>query len=277
MTCMRTTIFMLMLGLVSAIGPGAAIASDKPEKEKPVCATDFETADKLGLYDALQRNSLLEVVDGEGVDGSKALRATYKGYNRGSQRITAQFELPKHLDEATLVFDVKFAKGFQFVKGGKLHGLAPDNSITGGKKMAPEGWSARAMWKPKGLSSYIYCQNKKGQWGQEPDRTIDFNFKTERYYSICIHVKLNDPVKKANGSVRIYVNGKGVAEDRGVQFRSVDGEHTKISRLLFSTFHGGHSPDWAPKDKNGNYTEVYADFDNFAVYEGLHVRKKPGE
>lgn len=243
----------------------------------PVCATGFESPDELGLYDRLLRDKRVAVVDDEGVDGSKALKVTYRGYKRGSERIVNTYKLARPLDEATLVFDVKFDQDFQFRKGGKLHGLGPDNRVTGGSKMKPDGWSARAMWDEAGLHTYVYCQDKDKKYGQGPDRKLDFKFKKERYYSVCIYVKLNDPVNKSNGSVRIYVNGKGVAYDGKIQFRAEEGEHTKITHLLFSTFHGGDDPSWAPKDKNGDYTDVHAYFDNFAVYEGLHVRKRPGD
>lgn len=253
----------------------AAFASDQADADKPICATGFEKADELGLYDRLTRNERVEVVDGEGVEGSKALKVTYRGNKRGSERVVNTFKLDKPLDEATLVFDVKFDEDFQFRKGGKLHGLGPDHRITGGNEMKPDGWSARSMWGKKGLNTYVYCQDKERKFGQGPDRKQDFQFETERYYSVSIHVKINNDVKKSNGSVRIYVDGKRVAEDHRIRFRGEDGEHTKITHLLFSTFHGGENPSWAPKDENGEYTDVYAYFDNFAVYEGEHIRHKP--
>lgn len=268
--------YLLICMVLHAIAAGG-LASDEPDQDEPVCATDFESSDTLGLYKTLEKHELLEVVDGQGVDGSKALKATYKGYERGSERISTQFQLPRRLDEATLVFDVKFEKGFQFVKGGKLNGLGPDHPITGGSDMKPEGWSARAMWHKDSLGSYVYCQNKKRKFGQGPDKTQPFTFQTGRYDSVSLYVKINEPADKANGVMRVYVNGKLVAQDSAIQFRGVEGDQTRISQLIFSTFHGGHSPEWAPKDEEGNYTEVHAYFDNLAVYEGLHVRKKPGE
>lgn len=257
---------------------GIAIPCLAQEQAKePVCATGFESRDALGLYDRLKRDRLVDVVDGEGVAGSKALRVTYRGNKDGSERVVDTFKLPKALDESTLVFDVKFAKGFQFRKGGKLHGLGPDNRVTGGNKVKPGGWSARAMWRKDGLETYVYCQDKEDRFGQQPDEKVEFDFKTQRYYSISICVKLNDPIEASNGHMRVYIDGKLVAEDREIRFRAEDGDHTKITHLLFSTFHGGDSPSWAPKDKNGKYTDVYAYFDNFAVYEGVQIRRKPGE
>ena len=243
----------------------------------PLCATGFEEQDDLGLYKALSRHKRVEVVEGEGVAGSSALKTTYRGYERGSERVVTRFALPEALDEATLVFDVKFDAAFQFVKGGKLHGLGPDKPITGGRKMQPDGCSARAMWREDGLETYVYSQNKKGRYGARPDRMRELEIPKGKYFAVSLYTKLNDPVDQANGVMRVYINGQLVADHRDIQFRSVDGDNTKISRLLFSTFHGGQDKSWAPKDREGNYTDVYAYFDNFAVYDGLHVRKKPGE
>ena len=262
------------LGLVAVAGSG--LADEQTDVPTPVCSTDFEKPDKPGLYKTLERHKLLEVVEGQGVNGSHAIKATYVGGERGSSRIVTSFVLPQKLDEATLVYDVKFDRDFQFVKGGKLHGLGPEKPITGGRDMKPDGWSARAMFDADGLKSYVYCQNKEGKYGKGPERRIKYKFQKGRYYSVCIYVKLNQPASKANGVVRIYVNGKGVAEHRAIRFRSVEGENTRISRLLFSTFHGGHDPSWAPKDGSGKYVNVHAYFDNLAVYDGLHLRKKPG-
>jgi hypothetical protein len=269
-------ILLALLGFASV--QASTIADDRDDKaSEPICATDFESRDELGLYDRLQRDKLVTVVDDEGVDGSKAIKVTYRGNKDGSQRIVDTFRLAKPLDEATLVFDVKFDEDFQFVKGGKLHGLGPDNRVTGGHKVKPDGWSARAMWHADGLKTYVYCQDKENKYGQGPDESLHFQFKKQRYYSVCIYVKLNDPVNQSNGVARIYVNGKVVAEDRDIQFRAEGGDHTRITHLLFSTFHGGDSKSWAPKDEDGNFVDVHAYFDNFAVYEGEHVRKKPGQ
>ena len=46
-----------------------------------------------------------------------------------------------------------------------------------------------------------------------------------------------------------------------------------IQRFLISTFHGGSSKSWAPKNEDGSYATVYARFDNFMVYEGLVLPK----
>ena len=57
----------------------------------------------------------------------------------------------------------------------------------------------------------------------------------------------------------------------GVIFRNAGGDNTKIRTLLFSTFHGGNKPKWAPKNPDGTYATVYADFDNIAVHQGSYI------
>lgn len=265
----RCTPFTLLAALVVFVSASVADDNGVPA---PIWSQNFDDADAPSR---LVHHKLLDAAPDEGIDGSTALRAKYVGYDRGSQRITSQIPLPKTLTEATLVYDVKFDRDFQFVKGGKLHGLGPDAPITGGRPMRPAGWSARVVFTGNGgARTYTYCQNKNNQYGAVTDRERPIRFKAGRYYSISLHVKLNDP-DRANGSVRLYVDGKGVDAFDDVRFRSVGGDATLIRKFLFSTFHGGHTPDRAPRDGDGNYTTVHAYFDNFAVYEGKHVRKRP--
>jgi hypothetical protein len=75
-------------------------------------------------------------------------------------------------------------------------------------------------------------------------------------------------IAKANGRFDVQVDGKQVKQQSGVEFRARDGKDTLISRMLFSTFHGGNSPANAPKDNKGNFITVHADFDNLLVTEG---------
>jgi hypothetical protein len=247
------------------------------ESKEPLIYTDFDDLKAGGMYETLVSNGSLEVVEKKGVDGSKALRAKYEGYKKGSKRITARCKLPEKVKEATLVFDLMFDEEFQFVKGGKLLGFGPDRPITGGKSMKPDGWSARMMWrKAGGLDTYIYCQNKKGSYGIRTGHKEPFNFKKGVYYAISMYVKINEPVSAENGCVHVIVNGQTLCKHENIQFRKVDGDNTLISNFMFCTFHGGSSKSWAPKTKDGGYATVYAFYDNIAVYKGMHVRKKPG-
>ncbi|MEL7239276.1 MAG: polysaccharide lyase, partial [Planctomycetota bacterium] len=136
-----------------------------------------------------------------GKDGTPGLRTRYVGGDMGSERVTARPMLPRPVTEATLSFDVRFAGDFQFVSGGKLHGLGPANPTTGGEPTKPDGWSTRLMWRTGGvLQTYVYDQLKETKWGASINAQ-DFAFETGRWYAIAMHTKLNDPPEAANGFV----------------------------------------------------------------------------
>lgn len=224
----------------------------------------------------LERHELLEIVPREGVGGSRALRGTYQGYEHGSRRIVNDLPLRKSADEVSLCFDVNFEKGFDFTRGGKLHGVGPDKKVTGGKDMSKNGYSARLMFASEGgLNTYIYHQDQKGQHG-ETKAASGFKFKRGRYYALTLHVKLNSTSEAKDGFVRVYVDGKLEIDRKGLRLRGSDDRDTQLSQLLFSTFHGGNTPAWAPKNADGSFATVHALFDNFAVYQGESIRAKPG-
>lgn len=266
----------LALGALLSLttGMASALAEDPPEGDgahetTPVYADDFEGESSLAGH------RLLELAPGEGVNGSTGLRATYVGEERGSSRIVRREALSEALNEATLVYDVRFEEDFQFVRGGKLHGLGPARTITGGNPIEPWGWSARVVFGSEGtIRTYLYNQDQSGTWGSSRTAS-DFRFETGEFYAISLHVKINDP-DEANGFAHIYVDGDRVLEHNDVRFRGEEGDHTLINQFLFSTFHGGSSPAWAPTHEDGSYATVHATFDNFAVFPGKSVRSEPG-
>lgn len=199
---------------------------------------------------------------------SSGVRVRYMGMDLGSERTVFSCPLPEKGLEYTLTYDVKFEKDFQFVKGGKLHGLGPDRVMSGGDGIVPEGWSARvAFRKDGGVETYVYNQGQRGDYGQI-DRAQDFKFETGRFYKVSLYVKLNSSAAASDGIVRLWIDGKQLVERTNIRYRAVDGDKALISRVLFSTFHGGGTPEWAPKDASGKFTSVYADFDNFVVSKG---------
>lgn len=238
-------------------------------------AEDFEHPDASALY-KLGQHPLLEITAGEGVHGGNALKATYSGYEQGSRRMVQRFPLPQQLDEMTLCYDVRFEEGFQFVRGGKLHGFGPESAVTGGNPMTPAGWSARVNFSEGGgVRTYLYTQDQPGRYGAGK-KNKDFRFGENRYHAVSLHVKLNDSPKESNGFARIYVDGQLIISHDEVRFRDSDAPESLISQFLFSTFHGGSSPDYAPKTPEGEYATHHAYFDNFAVYAGEKIRKTPG-
>jgi N-sulfoglucosamine sulfohydrolase len=244
---------------------------DKPAE--PVLSMDFESVTPGGPEDHLLQHPKLTLAPGAGVQGSKGLRAEYTSYDRGSERIVRHVFLPEPGPEFSLNYDVSFDEDFQFVRGGKLLGLGPEKHITGGRPIRPEGWSARVTFKDEGgIKLYTYHQDMKGQYGDRGAVQAPFRFEKGRYYSVSLHVRVNDPPEASNGFSRLYVDGRLIEQHENLRLRGAGGEVTMINKFMFSSFHGGHEPEWAPRDKNGNYTTVHATFDNISVHEGEHIR-----
>jgi hypothetical protein len=94
---------------------------------------------------------------------------------------------------------------------------------------------------------------------------------------VSLHVRVNDPPEASNGFSRLYVDGQMIEQHENLRLRGTGGDASLINKFMFSSFHGGHAPNWAPRDENGNYKTVYATFDNISVYEGEHIRTKTGQ
>ena len=254
---------------------GQAGRQSAPSRQ--VLSMDFETALLGGPEDQLLQHEKLTLAPGGGIKTSTGLRAEYTGSERGSERIVTHVFLPEPGLEFSLNYDVRFDPDFQFVLGGKLLGLGPEKHIAGGRPIVPNGWSARVTFKEGGAARlYTYHQDMQGQYGDRGVIHKPFNFKRGRYYSVSLHVHVNNPPEAANGFSRLYVDGELIESHDGLRLRGTGGKSTLINKFMFSSFHGGHMPEWAPRDENGNYKTVYATFDNISVYEGKHVRPATG-
>ncbi|MBO9623642.1 MAG: hypothetical protein J7500_13120 [Sphingomonas sp.] len=264
----------LVLGGLMVSAGGAVAQGPGPG---PVLAEDFE-AGGGAVAKRLLRDARLTIEHGQGVGGGSALRTRYVGSSRGSDVIAAEIPLGESGTDYTLNYDVKFAPDFQFVLGGKMHGLGPAQSVTGGQASTPEGWSVRVMWREEGRPvTYTYHQDRAGEWGDDGKPARPFAFSLGRYHAVSLHVRLNDPVERANGLARLYVDGALVSSQEGLRLRASAGPAGLVRQFMFSTFHGGHDPSWAPRDAKGAYKDVFAWFDNVAVYRGEHIRARPGE
>ncbi|MFK7911260.1 MAG: polysaccharide lyase [Akkermansiaceae bacterium] len=251
-----------------ATGYSCAFSADVLLKE------DFNGSDKRSMAGHLLSNKYIKPASKAGPDGTDAIRVSYEPYSRGSQRVTGRYALSRPVSSATLSFDVCFEQGFDFRKGGKLHGLSPEKSITGGKSKHPEGWSARLMFKPRGkVATYIYDQNKRNKYGDEKSGG-SHRFKEGVWYRVDIQVTLNSDPTKKDGSAIILVNGKTVVKSSKQLLWSGNEKNSLIRYMLFNTFHGGHDPSWSPR-KGGKPATVTALFDNFTVREGAFTSGKP--
>ena len=213
-----------------------------------------------------------------GFDGGKCLRVEYPRGEIGPWKSGAQFpivfaKMPgKHKDyfqEAYLRYYVKFEKGFDFKRGGKLPGLmGGGDSWTrsgGNQPNGLNGWTLRLMWLENGKAIiYAYVpKSANGKWGGKKwGERIDckINFLPDKWYRIEEYVNVGSPGKD-NGKLKVWINGKKLIDINDMRFRDVNNKYGKIGGVYFSTFFGGNTPDWAPMKTS------YADFDGFVVSE----------
>lgn len=186
----------------------------------------------------------------------KVLKVKYPKGAVGPKKGGIQFDkpLPKST-EYYLDYYVKFDKNFDFSLGGKLPGLTSGGeTYTGGVHPDNgEGWSARYMWREKGaIILYFYHMDMKHKWGDIIEMYT--TFQKNKWYRITQYLKMND-TDKFNGVMQVWVNGKKVVNNTKVRYRLAPlGD---IDSFYFSTFHGGNTADWAPK--NDSYC-FFADF-----------------
>ncbi|NEP62702.1 MAG: hypothetical protein F6K31_38250 [Symploca sp. SIO2G7] len=158
-----------------------------------------------------------------------------------------------------LSYYVRFAEGFDFVKGGKLPGLFGGAGASGGKiPNGTDGFSARLMWRKNGQGEvYAYLPTSEA-YGTSIGRG-SWQFQPGIWYRLEQEIKLNTP-DQADGEIRLWVNDALVLEQQDMVFRTADS--LQIDGIFFSTFFGGGDPSWAtPQD-------TYIDFANFSVLAG---------
>jgi len=152
-------------------------------------------------------------------------------------------------EQACLSYRVRFAEGFDFVKGGKLPGLYGGEAPSGGEAVDGEsGFSMRLMWREEGQGElYPYVVDREG----ESLGRGAWRFPTGRWVTVEQELELNDP-GKANGVARVWIDGEPVLEQDDLVFRTVP--ELTIDGLMFSTFFGGTGGEWrTPRDQHVDF------------------------
>ena len=206
----------------------------------------------------------------------RSLRVKYLKDGFGPQ---AGFQFLTDLNKINIVpreslylrYYLRFEPGFDFVKGGKLPGLAGGKGNTGGHKPnGSDGWSARMMWRADGkIVQYVYHPDQPTEYGE--DFVWDYGgcpryFKPGRWYCVETYVQMNSPGKK-DGIIRSWLDGDKALEVTNIRFRDIP--TIKIDKLYVETFFGGGDASWSSPG------EVYADFDNF-VMASNYIGPEPG-
>lgn len=247
----------LLLGPLRSQDRGPKLTPEPDPKEE--CASASFTK-RTVLNETFENGAVLkpprgtEIVAGAGNDGS-GLRAVYKPTSRGSGRLTDRIPFQKS-STARLEFDVIFEDGWEFVKGGKLHGLGGGTTTSGCEPPSKDGWSARFMWRSQGeLVVYVYDQDRKERCGD--DYSTGFYLPTKRFVHLSMHIKTNSNPNLADGRIEVLVDGHHCKSISGL--RLTGRKDIAIDTFMFSTFFGGADRSWAPSKP------VSAVFDNFLI------------
>lgn len=189
-------------------------------------------------------------------DGGRFLRVVYPtgGYG-GADGVQFIVALPDTYDELRLSYRVRFADGFEFVKGGKLPGLVGGSSPTGCVDDT-DGFSARMMWRTGGAAvQYMYFPEKVEACGDDYD--YDVAFAPGTWHTVEHRLVMNTPGEH-DGVLQAWFDDVLVLEDTAFLYRLADGTYG-IDALYFSTFYGGSDDTWAP------LSEQTVDFDDFVI------------
>jgi hypothetical protein len=186
-------------------------------------------------------------------------------------------------------YRLKFEDGFDFVRGGKLPGLAGGTGNSGGNRPnGTDGFSARMHWRTDGSSGSPLESNETdraniAQYVYHPDQTtnggingddLDWDdgpsgnweeFESDRWYHLRHRIIMNTPGTPGvndgkglhDGVVQAWLDGEQVLDVNNIRFRDV--ASLQIDQLYFSTFFGGGSSRWATSK------DEYAYFDDFRI------------
>jgi hypothetical protein len=198
------------------------------------------------------------------------LRTRYPPTAEGSPRLTRRTSLTRSVPAATLSFDMKLDRDFEFARGGKLHGLGGGTGTTGGGPVDRNGWSLRLMWWDTGVPNlYVYDQDRQAEIGDHYNSTTGFEFGKNIWYRIDLQVVMNSAVNVDDGYAVLFVDG--VREVRANNLRLTGSRAVQIDQFLFNTFYGGGDSSWSPSKT------TYAYFDNFVVMPGKIVTGEQGK
>ncbi len=147
--------------------------------------------------------------------------------------------------QVTYSFNLKIPKGFDFVKGGKLPGIAGGTANTGGRKPnGNDGWSVRMMWdRHSKLIQYVYHPDQPRQFGEIMKWDME-KLELGKWHNIKTTVRINSPSKR-NGMIKSWLDGKLVLDRNDLRFRNTN--RLLIDRFMFASFFGGSDPSWAPR------------------------------
>jgi hypothetical protein len=252
---------------------GAAATPQCPDGWKSVWRGDLAQQDWLHAWDANAKVSHgqgnAEVVSEPHFGhvlrvhypaGSSSSSYAKKGHPEGGLEFTAALPSPG-VDRIFLSYWIRFADGFQWIRGGKLPGLCGGTCPSGGADVSGfGGWSMRYMWRPGGDGEqYAYVLPPKA-YGTELGLGA-WTFTKGSWHRIAEELLLNSN-GAANGISRVWYDAdlsrSPTFEEANMTFRR---DATPATTVFFSTFFGGHDSSWATP------VDTFVDFADFVVCE----------
>jgi hypothetical protein len=281
----------LILGLVTAVFVAPPLVNaqviysnnfDQYTTERVYTDSDLDSDFNNPVFnDGVTEGRVTIVGASEAFGGSgSALCVSYPAGMDGTKDTGAQWQLDLGADyeELVLKYRVRFGDGFDFVRGGKLPGLAGGSAPTGSTQAnGTNGWTGRMMWRTdfEGVSgqpeqlvsdaiSYAkYTDSGFDQDGRQEDKLYWTDANQSRtvinsgvWYEITQRVKMNTPGER-NGVLQIFLDGVLVVDQQDVLFRTTGGTF-QIDQMYFSTFFGGNE-DWRTSKDEVAY------FDDFEI------------
>ena len=147
----------LWLGITFLLGPPWLFPNDELPAG-PVGKTALKQAEPNLLWSTISDRMSIVDRDPNATKLGRQILVEYPHSAWGSKDSGAQFMVK--LDPATEYrcdYFVKFGESFDFVKGGKLPGLAGGEATAGNKRPTGDGWTARYMWRAGGDAVLYFC------------------------------------------------------------------------------------------------------------------------
>ena len=158
--------------------------------------------------------------------------------------------------EYLLEYKIRFDGDFDWSLGGKIPGLAGGNSPSGCVTTNGLGFSARLMWREVGkLIGYLYDNNQVNRCGTALGAS-NYSFTANRWFTIKQRVKLNTGMV-GDGIYQVWVDDRLVINRSNIEYMNV-APNLLIDQVMFETFYGGSTPDWAPsRETSISFADVF--------------------
>lgn len=174
--------------------------------------------------------------------------------------LVARSILSDSYETLTMEYRLKFQKGFDWSRGGKLPGFSGGDGNTGKDKADDgKGWSVRLMWRENGkLIPYVYHYNQPKTYGDKFNVSALTHFEADRWYHIKIKTVVNTAANR-DGILEIDVDGKRLFTKTNICYATEDGKR-EINQIRWAIFRGGSDETWF-SDK-----EQHIYFDDIKIY-----------